>query len=486
MERLVRRVPATLSASDHPYLNGAWTPNFDEYDAADMEVVGEIPTDLDGIYVRNTENPVHDAIGKYHPFDGDGMLHMVRFSNGKATYKNRFIRTRGFEAEQEAGRSLWIGFTGNPKKSERNGWGAHGHIKDSSSTDVIVHAGSILSTFWQCGEGYRLDPASLETLGIEGWTPIDGISAHPKVDPQTGELLFFNYSLHAPYMHYGVVGVDNKLKHYIPVELPGGRLPHDMAFTPNFSILNDFPLFWAPEALANGFYVPVYNPELKSRFAVIPRFGQPEDIQWFEADPTYVLHYTNCYEDGDEIVLDGYFQSGPWPEPLQTMPEKYRIMAAGLDYESFKPHLHRWRFNLLTGETSEEPLYNDHYVEFGTINPQYLGRKNRYAYSATAEPGWFLFNGLIKHDLETGQTQKLHFGDQRFGSEAPFIPRKNATSEDDGYLVSFISDMNTDRSECVVLDAQNIEKGPICRIFLPHRICSGTHAVWADAAELSA
>ncbi|NNU16649.1 apocarotenoid-15,15'-oxygenase [Parvularcula sp. ZS-1/3] len=486
MERLVRRVPSTLSESDHPYLNGAWTPNFDEYDAEEMEVIGEIPADLDGIYVRNTENPVHDAIGKYHPFDGDGMLHMMRFSGGKASYKNRFIRTRGFEAEQEAGRSLWIGFTGNPQKSERPGWGAHGYVKDSSSTDVLVHAGQILSTFWQCGEGYRLDPESLDTLGIEGWTPDDGISAHPKVDPKTGELLFFNYSLKAPYMHYGVVGADNQLKHYIPVELPGGRLPHDMAFSENFSILNDFPLFWAPEALENGYYVPVYKPELKSRFAILPRYGQPADIRWFEADPTYVLHYTNCYEEGDEIVLDGYFQNAPWPEPNERFDPKYRLLAAGIDYHSFKPHLHRWRFNLKTGETREEPLYKDHYVEFGTINPQYLMRKNRYVYSATAEPDWFLFNGLIKHDLETGATQRLHFGDKRFGSEAPFIPRKGATEEDDGYLVSFITDMNTDRSECVVLDARDIERGPLCRIFLPHRICSGTHAVWAGADELSA
>lgn len=484
MPKLVNSVAATLSPSDHPYLNGAWTPNFDEYDANDMEVIGEIPADIDGVYIRNTENPVHDAIGRYHPFDGDGMLHMMRLSGGKAEYKNRFIRTRGFEAEQEAGRSLWIGCMGKPGNSERNGWGAHSYIKDSSSTDVIVHAGQILSTFWQCGEGYRLDPGTLETLGIEGWTPIDGISAHPKLDPQTGELLFFNYSTHHPFMHYGVVGADNKLKHYIPVELPGARLPHDMAFSKNYSILNDLPQFWPKDLIERGIFVPVFDKTLKSRFAVIPRYGNPNEINWFEADPTFVLHFMNAYEEGDEVIMDGYFQKNPQPAPLQTMPEGFQKMGSNIDLHSLETHLHRWRFNLKTGETIEERLFDEDIVEFGTINPLVAGEKHRYIYSVLGEDGWFLFTGLLKHDLETGETQRYDFGENRFGSEAPFIPRKNATSEDDGYIVSFITDMTLDRSECVILDAKNIEAGPICQIILPHRICSGTHAVWAEAHEL--
>ncbi len=485
MPKLINRIASTLSPSDHPYLNGAWTPNFDEYDADDMEIIGEIPTDIDGVYVRNTENPVHDSIGHYHPFDGDAMLHAIRIKEGRAEYKNRFIRTKGFEDEAEAGKALWIGFMGNPKDSTRKGWGAHGHVKDSSSTDVLVHDGEILSTFWQCGEGYRLDPESLDTLGVQDWVPKDGVSAHPKADARTGDLLFFNYSTKAPYMHYGVVDADSKLKHYIPVELPGPRLPHDMAFSENYSVLNDFPLFWSKEFLDQGLYFPMYDPTMKSRFGIVPRYGKPEDVQWFEADPTYVLHFTNCYEEGDEVVLDGYFQDDPFPAPLETMPDKYKFFASNLDMHSLKTHLHRWRFNLKTGETREERLCDAEFVEFGTINPSYLTEKNRYVYSAESEKDWFLFRGLVKHDLETKTVQKYAFGDQRFGSEAPFIPRKNAKSEDDGYLISFITDMKLNRSECVILDARDISKGPVCQIILPHRICSGTHAVWADAHEFT-
>ena len=123
---LVNRIESTLEPGDHPYLTGAWTPNYDEYDATEMAVIGEVPGDIDGVYLRNTENPVHDPIGRYHPFDGDGMLHIMSFADGRAEYRNRFVRTAGFNAEQEAGRALWAGLMEPPSRSERPGWGAQG------------------------------------------------------------------------------------------------------------------------------------------------------------------------------------------------------------------------------------------------------------------------------------------------------------------------------------------------------------------------
>ena len=162
---------------------------------------------LDGISAhpkvdqRTGENPVQQPIGRYHPFDGDGFIHAISFKHSRASYRSRFVRTKGFVAEQEAGRALWAGLMEPPGKSTRPGWGAQEWLKDSSSTDVVVHAGRILSTFYQCGEAYRLDPFTLEQFGTDSWVPLDGISAHAKVDEATGELLFFNYSKHAPYMH---------------------------------------------------------------------------------------------------------------------------------------------------------------------------------------------------------------------------------------------------------------------------------------------
>ncbi|MEO0574424.1 MAG: carotenoid oxygenase family protein [Pseudomonadota bacterium] len=484
--KIINTIEPTLKPGPHPYQNGAWKPQYQEVDASDMLVIGQIPRDLSGVYVRNTENPVHDAIGVYHPFDGDGMLHTMSFHNGEATYRNRFVRTAGFVAEQEAGHALWSGITAEPEDSLREGWGARTRMKDASSTDVVVHAGEIVSSHYMCGEGYRFDPDTMEQIGTADWVPDEGVSAHPKVDLETGEMMFFNYSKKAPYMHYGVVGADRTLKHLIPVELPGPRLPHDMAFTKNYSILIDLPMFWDPTLLVEGVHRAKFFPELPTRFAIVPRFGSPSEIRWFKADPTYVLHWMNAYEDGNEIVLDGYFQEAPDPEPLPLpgVDKRFCKLLAGIDEASFKPRLHRWRFNLKTGTTREEHL-DERNLEFGTFNQHYAGRQSRYLYSTATKPGWFLFKRIIKHDLQTGDSTMLDFGKNRYGSEAPFAPRVNSQREDDGYLVSFVTDLIEQRSECVVIDAADIEAGPVCRIILPHQISSGTHATWASHDEIA-
>jgi len=469
-------VVTTLQLSNHPYLNGAWTPLHEEVDADDLTVLsGEIPRDLDGVYLRNTENQVHQPLGRFHPFDGDGMVHQMAFKDGRVSYRNRFVRTRGFQAEQEAQGSLWGGLADPIQLAKRPGWGAHGFLKDSSSTDIVVHAGQALSTFYQCGEGYRLDPLSLENLGLESWVPIDGISAHPKVDEATGELMFFNYSKHAPYMHYGLVGADNRLKVYQPVPTPGPRLPHDMAFTEHYAILNDLPVFWDARLLERGVHAVRFHEGVPSRFAIVPRQGG--EVRWFEAAPTYVLHWLNAYEDGDEIVLDGYFQEDPTPQPKADAPPGFEHMMAYLDEHAFRSKLHRWRFNLKTGETTEGHL-EDRIVEFGMINAKYAGRKYRYGYSTVTKPGWFLFTGFVKHDLQAGGSSEFLLPEGVYASEAPFAPRLGAVDEDDGYLVSFITDEVQGTSECILLDARDLAKGPICRIALPHKLCSGTHAAW--------
>jgi carotenoid cleavage dioxygenase len=461
---------------DHPYRTGAWRPTFVEYDADDLEVVeGRLPSGLEGVYLRNTENPVMPAIGRYHPFDGDGMLHAIRFAGGRASYRNRFVRTAGLAAELEAGQPLWAGIIEPPARSQRDGWGARGRMKDASSTDVVVHAGRALTTFYQCGDAYQHDPLTLQNLGTASWVPRWGVSAHPKVDEHTGELLWFSYSKEAPYLRYGVLDAAGKLVHETPVPLPGPRLPHDMAFTERFAILNDFPVFWDPTLLADGVHRARLYGSLPSRFAILPRRGRADEVRWFEAAPTYVLHFINAFERGDEIVLDGFFQRDPMPRP-DPADGPWGPLLKMVDMHAMGCRPWRWRFNLRSGRTREEPLGDD-CCEFPTIHPQFAGRHYRYMVTVTARPGWFLFDGLQRHDLLTGATQRFRFPDGVYGSEAPIAPR--GSDEDDAWVVTFVSDVTRDRSECWVFDAAHLEDGPIARVALPARIASGTHACWA-------
>ncbi len=473
-------INTTLRPSEHPYLSGPWTPLREEVDAEDLDVIeGRIPADIDGVYLRNTENQVHEPLGRFHPFDADGMIHQVSFRGGSASYRNRWVRTRCFLAEQEAGRSLWGGIMDPPGTSRRPGFGAHGEVKDASSTDVVVHAGVVLSTHYQCGEAYCLDPETLEQSGVAPWAPLDGVSAHARVDRRTGELMFFNYSAHAPYMHYGVVDREHRLRTYIPVPLPGPRLPHDMAFSEHYSVLNSFPLYWDEELLKKNIHASRLHAGVPSRFAIVPRHGRTEDLRWFEAEPTYVLHFLNAYEQGSEVILDGYFQENPMPAPLAGAPRGLEKMMAFIDGHSFRSKLHRWRFDLRTGQTREERL-DDLILEFGSINQYYAGRQHRYVYSTIAEPGWFLLKHFVKHDLQTGKSWTLHLDAGRYCSEPHFAPRIGAKDEDDGYLVSFVIDEPKGTSECILIDAKRFQDGPVCRIALPHKICSGTHACWAS------
>lgn len=454
------------------YRTGAWEPNSDEIVAENLDVIqGSIPEDISGCYIRNTENPIHDTMDgniNYHPFDGDGMIHMLQLRGGKASYCNKFVRTKAFEMEQKAGRSLWTGileYRKSKMRSEHEGWGeAMGKmykLKDTASTDVVVHGGRVITTWYLCGEPYSLSLDSLETQGVVPWTPKEGVSAHCKVDEVTGELLFFNYGMEdqgkslSPFLNYGEVDANGRLTNYqhIPfVSDPrdGLAMPHDMAFTKQYGILN-------------------YFEKAKTWFAIIPRHGNASQVRWFQASPTYTLHWLNAYEEGDHIVLDGYHMAHP-----ETF-----INMDNLDLQACAPQLWRWRFDLKSGETSEECL-DERVVEFGMFNQRHQGRDYRYAYSVIPTRGEFTFSGIRKHNLKTGESSTFDFGPGVFGSEAPVAPKVGAREEDDAYLVSFLTDVPRDRSVAVILDAKRIEAGPVCTILLPHRISSGTHSFWAD------
>jgi carotenoid cleavage dioxygenase len=185
-------------------------------------------------------------------------------------------------------------------------------------------------------------------------------------------------------------------------------------------VLNDFPLFWDTELLKRDAHVARFHRDMPSRFAVLPRRGQSTDIRWFEAEPTFVLHFVNAYEDGDEIVLDGFFQSDP--EPVDNgAGTRWQRAFRFLALDRMQARLHRWRLNLVTGAVKEEQR-SEAITEFGTINAGYAARDYRYTYAATGKPGWFLFDGLVKHDVRSGSEERYRFGDGVYGSETARLP----------------------------------------------------------------
>ena len=232
---MTEAVALQLAESEqNPYLLGLFAPVRDEITAEDLEVIGEIPRDLNGVYLRNGPNRRYAARGRYHWFDGDGMVHAMAFEDGQARYRNRYVRTKAFTREEAAGGALWTGVmespTGNPVGTARGL-----PLKDTANTDLVHHDGKVLATWYLCGQPMTLDPLSLETLGAETFlgTLRGDVMAHPKADERTGELMWFDYGAREPLLRYGVVGASGRVEHEVPIDLPGPRLPHDMAITEN-------------------------------------------------------------------------------------------------------------------------------------------------------------------------------------------------------------------------------------------------------------
>lgn len=464
-----------------PYLTGAFAPTVEERMLTSFSVEGEIPKDLNGIYLRNGPNPRFAPPGRYHAFDGDGMLHAAEFSGGALVYRNRWVRTHAWQEENRANEGLYRGIFDTMKgRGDRP-------LKNSANTDVVGHAGKALVSWYQSGEAYWVDPATLETLGKAPFAGLGGgVSAHCKVDEHTGELMFFDYGSDAPYMSYGVVDKYGQQTTLLPIPLPGARLPHDMAITEHFSILHDLPVVHCEEALRHGRHKIVFDTSLPARLGVIPRHGPASELRWFEFSPCFIYHVINAWEDGSEIVMVGCrYLPRQHPDGSLDGP----ATANDIAQLRMNSRLWEWRMNLATGVARERCLNPEFNVEFPGINLRYQGRPNRWGYLVDHDPNVLRWTGLRKFDLHTGDCVGAWSDDPAhvWLSEPWFAPRSGADidasqqAEDEGYVIVFCWNDASRVQQLHIYDATDISRGPIARITLPVRVPSGFHACWIQA-----
>lgn len=459
------------------YIDGLFAPVSDERDDVDLDVVGELPAELDGLFVQNNPNPRTPPTGPYHWFDGDGMVHGVQLRDGRARYLNRYIDTAGAAAEAEAGKRLWGGILEDFDPAVDGP-----HDKNTANTDLVWHDGKLLALWWLGGEPYALSVPDLATGGALdfGGKLSDragrGIAAHPKVDPATGEMMWFDYDVYrAPYLTYGVVSPGGTLWS-TPIEVPGARLFHDIAITPNHTILLDLPMLWDPIKLAQGKRRVRFDRSLPSRFGIIPRHGEGHTIRWFEGEPCYIYHTVNAWEEttesgGTRVVMIAC----KIDDPIPRVPHADEPHIPRLYFLRMRPYLCRWTFDLETGRMTEEQL-DDVATEFPRMNEGRLGQPTRYAYhQRLAEQPTLLFDAVVKYD--GGRAAATHaWGAGTFGGETSFVPRPGATAEDDGWLCAFVTDAATGQSALRVLDAGTLEE--TARVRIPRRVPIGFHVRW--------
>jgi len=491
-----------------PFLMNNFAPVKCELLKQELEIVGHLPESLSGAFVRTGSNPFYNPMGRYHWFDGDGMVHGVRIRNGTAAYCNRFVETARFLQEKAAGYPiggnfgdyrggivgiLHIYLTQMKKKlglySDKDGMG-------TANTALAFHAGRLLALH----EGdlpYALRIACdglVSTLGRVqfGGTMNHAFTAHPKIDPESNELFAYGYSLEkAPYLWYSRLGADGNLE--ADFSIPGLDQPammHDFALTKRYVIFLQPPLFFEPEAIIKKKTLPfVFDKSKALRIGVLDRYAKDgSGVKWFSLPSCMVFHVANAWNSDDQQgqTIEMYFCS------FEELDFEH---MADRDTRQRQPYLDRVVLNLKTGEASTRrisPLAGD----FPTVPASVVGRPCKYAYVATMEDGPMkepLFYGIAKIDLhatgpETAVSGLIRHGKQRYGGEAYFVPASNnkdeLKGEDDGYLMTYVWDDALKTSELVVYDATTMSSTPLAMIKLPARVPFGFHSTWMTESQI--
>lgn len=462
---------SVIDEATHPFLSGRFAPTHDEIDATELRVSGTLPTDIVGAYLRNGPNPAFPPLGSYsYPLEGDGMVHGVWIDGGRARYRNRFVRTQSLRAEERAGRALFGGIM-TPAFVDPSllgpdpdpGW----PFKLDAFINVVRHHGRLLAL----EEGtvpYEIDEA-LETVGrfdFGGGLP-EGMCAHPKIDPLTGEMIVFRYDLEDPYLSWAVIDAAGTVtRRATPVEgVDSGFMIHDFAITRSSIVLVIGPLTFDLSRIDAGSPLR-WQPELGTRVAVIPRHGGGP-VQWAEGDSLWAWHYANAYDDGHVVRLDLPWASAP---SLFADPDERGAIRSGFTRATIDPS---------QGSISLDHI-DDEACEFPRIDDRLTGQKHRYVtlLGKSGHPNLAAgeHDRVIRYDLATGT--RAHYDTRAAIGEVSFAPRPNDDGELGGYLMGFGTDLQTDSSGLFIWDAAEFPGEPMAIVEIPGRIPNGLHGNW--------
>lgn len=449
------------NAAPHSFLTGIHAPLHDELTITDLKVTGQIPDTLSGRYVRIGPNPYKPDPRGYHWFTGDGMVHGVRLSGGKAEwYRNRYIRSQVLEGQ--GGPAAAPG----PRRTQRDGVNTN-VIQIGGKTMALVEAGS-----------YPVElSAELESVaysdfggGLKG-----SFTAHPHHDPRTGEFHAICYDAMAPEdVTHVALDASGKLLREVAIPVEHGPSIHDCAITDRFVVVFDLPVTFSMKSLIGGQAFPYrWNPEHRARIGLLPRRGGADEIIWCDVAPCYVFHVANSFDraDGslviDVAVYDTMFEGG-YEGPN----------GKSLGFE-------RWIVDPAAG-TVERTTIDATPQEFPRPDERFFGQSYRYAWSmglpAEIDPQFIGAQPIYRHDLESGTRTQHDFGPGQIPGEFVFVERSADAPEGDGWLIGYVIDTAQQTTDLVILDAANMAAPPVASVHIPHRVPPGFHGNWLPDA----
>jgi carotenoid cleavage dioxygenase-like enzyme len=452
--------PGSTSPLPPSHLSGTNTPVTDEIDAVDLPVSGALPSELAGRYFRNGSNPL-PGVDPGHGFIGQGMIHGIRLAAGKAKwYRNRWVKTPTMQGARPI----------NPD-------GTRNLAASVANTSILPYDGRILALV-ESALPYAVSP-ELETVGPFDFagklqTPM---TAHPKIDPETGELLFFGYAARPPFLTYHVASAEGRLLRSEPIAVTGPTMMHDFAVTKNHVVWLDMPVVFDLELTRKRGLPYRWSDQYPPRLGVMPRAGGSADVRWFTVKPGYAFHVANAHEDArgrvtvQAVTYDVVAFNTIWAGlgGVSTLPD--HPAATG-------PTLYQWQIDLDTGTVSEQAV-DDRWIEFPAVNYAYAGRPNRYTYAVNTPALTEKTGGrIIKYDRATGARTEHQLGEGWVPGEAAFVAAKGGRGEDEGWLMTIVSHQTADASQLLVLDATHVDAAPVAAVTLPRRVPAGFHGAW--------
>jgi carotenoid cleavage dioxygenase-like enzyme len=482
---------------DAPEFTGLNTPLGEEYEVPDLEIEGKIPDDVEGVFFRAIPDPA------FPPFmedgaavlSGDGMVSALRITGGKAGFAIRYVQTQRHQAEVKAGRALF-GKYRNPFTDRPE---VKGLDRTVANTTPVWHAGRLLMTK-EDGRPYRVNPRTLETMGrydFDGKLTSQTVTAHVRIDPDTGELFFYGYEadgLASTKVAYGVVDKQGALRSERWFDAPYCAMMHDFTITKNYALFPVYPTTCDLQRLKAGGDHWVHEMDRDSWVGVLPRYGSAAEMRWFRGPKgVSCYHMMNAFEDAD-----GRIQFDQCLSSVNAFPFIQR--ASGLHFAPGETgaRLERWTIDLRQGNDRVTETVIGPPGDFPVIPASVQGRPYSHSWMLTMNPQMqgppvaggpvgAMFNLLLRLDFTGKPPQALGLPPGHCFNEPVHVPSSKAGHE--GWLLTIVDSQTgpADFQHALwIIDAGNVGAGPIAKALIPHRLRPQVHGWWVAAAEIAA
>ena len=456
---------------------------------------GAIPPELDGAFYRVAPDPQLPPMGEDDIwFNGDGMVTMFRFKQGGASMKQRWARTEKFELERQAGKALFGAYR-NPLTDDP---AVKGKVRGTANTNVVVHGGKLLA-LKEDSPPVLMDPLTLETIDpiydFGGKLTSETFTAHPKIDPKTGEMLAIGYAakgLLTRDVVFYTISPAGEITSEVWFEIPYYCMMHDFGFTDDYAVFHIIPSTSDWERLENRLPHFGFDKKRPIHVGILPRKGTAEDMKWFSAPNCFASHVMNAHNVGTKVHFDTPLAEG---NMFPFFPD-----YDGGEFEPQKAasRVTRWTMDML-GNSDEIQMtrLTEMVGEFPRIDDRFAGQEYEHGFLLVQDmaqpvdlPGrsasGMLMNTLGHINVKTGESESWWVGPVSSLQEPAFIPRPGSTAEGDGYIVMIENRLAEMGSRLLLFDALDVAKGPIAVIGLPFRIRMGLHGNWYTAEQIGA